>query len=266
MLALVLELNRYFEIPLSVQSGRGFRGGGGALRPCEDDPVGSSCLSVSQTVDVNAAVSRCGGRGLYLSHMIIGPGATCCPSNTADFRRLHHPWILHMCSTSCGRGWWGVGARGHYWRGRGLCRQPVCFYPCVCVTSLSDPCACLSLWPSVCLRPPLVFHGLGSLLLSTRGLRLIRECRVCVLLCCGFTDDQTIMFHFGPFYEVIKGKCPRKKANDPRRAGRPTIKMFPNFTGLPVWIHLSTSTAVHSLCSSLWGCCSLCSTPLRSFP
>lgn len=29
MLALVLKLNRYFEIPLSVQSRRGFRGGGG---------------------------------------------------------------------------------------------------------------------------------------------------------------------------------------------------------------------------------------------
>lgn len=49
------------------------------------------------------------------------------PSNSPAFRRLHHPGILHMCSTTPG---------GHYYQGRSWGRQPVCF----CLASyLSKP-------------------------------------------------------------------------------------------------------------------------------
>lgn len=103
---------------------------------------------------------------LYLFHIIIGPMAVGRLPNTSAFRMLHHPRILHMCSTN---------SRGTFLTRQTLLRT-TCLYLSVCVPfrpciwpvfcsswifvcSHSCSAACLSLWQLITAVPS---RGHGS--------------------------------------------------------------------------------------------------------
>lgn len=91
--------------------------------PSGDHPLGPSWLHAWHSY--NPTLCQSEAWELYLFHIIIAPMAVGRPANTPAFRRLHHARILHMCSAA---------PAGHYYRGRGWCRQPVCFCLAACLS------------------------------------------------------------------------------------------------------------------------------------
>lgn len=167
--------------------------------PSGDHPLGPSWLNARHSY--NPTLCQSWAWELYLFHIIIGPLAAGWATNTPAFRKLHHPRILHMCSTS---------------RGTLLARQRLVQTTClflsvwlsVCVSGcLSEPGLCPYIWPvcSLCVCVPTlrVFQCDSSLLLLSKRRWLIYT-QSTVLLCCCAIQEAPIVFHFGTFYEAEK--------------------------------------------------------------
>ena len=123
------------------------------------------------------------------------------PANAPAFRKLHHPWILHVFGlpgditgeeeTTCLflSVWLSVGPSDslcpYVWSVCSLC--PLCLSVCACI-----------------LCPRHVFQCDSSLLPFSERTRLIYKCST-VLLCCCVTEEAPIVFHFGTFYEGETG-------------------------------------------------------------